>query len=530
LVVEHLRSCDFAEIVVLLRRGEEAAPRRAKALLFSLYAALERRRSGPASELLACEDLSGQLAGIPSLDLGASTEGDAIRVPEDAAARLRSLELDVIVHLGARRLESLAPEVSRHGVWSYRWSDVEAYDGGPSGFWELAERSPVSGVSLLALGRRPADAVLLARGLASTDPDGCLTRNRVKPRMLGSSFVIRKLKELHEAGAVRGDPSAAAPLPPRPPRRTNPSNLEMLRFLAPRLVAKARERLLDVPRRVQWRVAVRMDGAPSFQANGDFNTTGFRFIEAPPGHLFADPFLLRRQGQVYCFFEDLDHATGKGIIACARVSPDGELVDPRPALERPYHLSYPCVFQEGERVYMVPESRRNGTVDLFRATRFPDRWEQVRTLLRGPGLDTTVLRHGGRYWFFVTVREPEGAGEQLLLFHSESLTGALCFHPGNPISADVRYCRSGGAIFTDGGRLIRPSQDCSGTYGRQLHFHQIVALDPDRYREVLLSTIPPWGGLAGTHTYNRCGEVEVLDGKRLEPVPPRGRRGAVNGS
>jgi hypothetical protein len=95
------------------------------------------------------------------------------------------------------------------------------------------------------------------------------------------------------------------------------------------------------------------------------------------------------------------------------------------------------------------------------------------------------LRHSEKYWFFVAVREPSEASGQLLLFHADALDAEPRFHPQNPISADVRYCRPVGAILVQDGRLLRSSQDGSVTYGRQLRFHEIVSLTPDDYREEL---------------------------------------------
>jgi hypothetical protein len=203
------------------------------------------------------------------------------------------------------------------------------------------------------------------------------------------------------------------------------------------------------------------------------------------------------------------------------VSPEGRLGEVQPVLELPYHLSYPFLVEDDGEVFMIPESRRSGSVDLFRAIEFPGRWERVRTLLHAPGVDTTVVHHEGRWWFLVTVREPEGAGEQLLALHADSLGGTLQLDRASPISVDARYARSAGAFFVDRGRLIRPSQDCSTTYGRALNFHEVIRLAPGEYEERLLTTVAPPPGMAGIHTYNRCGAVEVIDAKRLEPV---GRR------
>lgn len=40
-------------------------------------------------------------------------------------------------------------------------------------------------------------------------------------------------------------------------------------------------------------------------------------------------------------------------------------------MERPYHLSYPFLFEYGEQLYMLPESAENRSLDVYRYTHFP---------------------------------------------------------------------------------------------------------------------------------------------------------------
>jgi hypothetical protein len=52
------------------------------------------------------------------------------------------------------------------------------------------------------------------------------------------------------------------------------------------------------------------------------------------------------------------------------------------------------------------------------------------------------------------------------------------------------------------------------SYGRAIRFYEILKLTPSEYEERLIGGVEPrWAaGLKGTHTYNRCGDIEVLDG------------------
>ena len=266
-------------------------------------------------------------------------------------------------------------------------------------------------------------------------------------------------------------------------------------------------------------LAVRSGKSPIVESPPTPDITGFRWIESPKGQFYADPFLIEADGKMWVFYEDYDYARKYGKISCSELR-QGEFGKPVTALDIPsFHLSYPCIFRDGDRLYMIPESDSLGTVNLYRCTRFPDQWEVEKELFRGRAVDTTVWIEAGTHWFFTSIWEPRGGATQLWLFYAESVDGKWTPHPKNPLSTDVRYSRGGGAVFKHNGKLFRPSQDCSRIYGGSFTLNEIVVLDRDNYQEKQFVTVnPEWGKeWVGTHTYCRVGDVEIIDGCRSSP-------------
>lgn len=229
----------------------------------------------------------------------------------------------------------------------------------------------------------------------------------------------------------------------------------------------------------------------------------------------ADPFLFHWQGANWLFYESLDKK-GKGYIGCYKEE-DGKWVQQGRVLEEPWHLSYPQVFEENGRVYMIPESCDfgKGDVSLYEATDFPKGWKKITKLIDRPFADSTILKHE-RHWYMACYTIPPK--ETAELWHAPSLLGPWERHPmWDKINQSRRLKRCGGSFIKREGRLHRVAQDCNSIlYGKRMFMVPIEEISPTDYREggaVLLHHRhkPPYNYC---HTYN---EIHV-DDKRISVV------------
>ena len=123
---------------------------------------------------------------------------------------------------------------------------------------------------------------------------------------------------------------------------------------------------------------------------------------------------------------------------------------------------------------------------------------------------------------FSNVKENGGSSlDALHLFYADSpFADKWTPHSHNPVVKDLRSARPAGRIFMQDGKLIRPSQDSSRRYGYALQFNQIQKLNEDEYAETAVSTFrPPGGKTLATHTYNRAGDLTVIDAIIRRPKP-----------
>ena len=545
-VVDHIGKSDFARLELVVfnaeARPEPVQPppprsaisklidtladrKRRSRLAYSLYERWDRRNTNEANDPLALVDCTERFAQAESYRVTPITKRFVHRFPPEAIQHIRDKNLDVLIRFGFNILRGDILKAAKYGIWSYHHGDNDYYRGGPAYFWEVYEGSPMSGVILQVLTEELDAGKVLYKGLFTTEPGVSHVRNRVQPYWGASTFIIQKLRELQEYGweHLEQNTVKAAPYLGKKKIYTAPGNWEMVRWLGPSLIRRSLRRLVRRPMIQHWRLALRTRAVPLIETPSTAapDVSDFRWIESPKGRFYADPFLLEDNGKVWAFFEDYDYAKEIGRISCAEIRA-GELAQPVVALERPYHLSYPCVFRDGGELYMIPESGSNNSVELYRCTGFPDKWQLEQELFHGRAVDTTVWIEDGVYWFFVTMVEPRGNATQLWLFHADTLTGKWTPHPANPLSTDVRYSRGAGAIFRHQGKLYRPSQDCSEHYGGSFTLNEVVVLNRSEYQEKpQVKVNPVWGdNWVGTHSYGRAGDVEIIDGCARLPVGP----------
>jgi hypothetical protein len=478
-VLGHIQECNYADIVLrVYNAGNNEIPtaprgslvrrtlsllrdaKRRNSIMWTLYDKVDARFAGESRRLLAPRDISNLLNGVPEISVTPISKGFTHRFPPEVVEKIKSYNLDVILRFGFNIIRGEILDLPRYGIWSYHHGDNDFYRGGPPYFWELVEGHPLSGVMLQILNEELDGGTVLCKGLAPTETTLLVSKNRVQPYLLGTTFVIRKMFELHRGGMAELVRKSVVPRTYLGKQKIYraPTNGQVARFLVAPLARKAINRPFRRPTVDHWRLAFRMGRQLPFQNPAALDLSGFRWFESPRGSFYADPFLWECKGRVFCFFEDYSYVSECGRISCGEVTAGCELVDVRPVLEPNYHLSYPFVFEDNGDMFLVPESAQNGTIDLYRATSFPYQWEYVRTMLDAPGLDTTIVWRDGLYWMFTSLSEPRGSSVQLAALFSSSLTGKYEFHYQTPITSDIRLARCAGRVFEHDGALIRPSQ------------------------------------------------------------------------
>ncbi|MCG8469365.1 MAG: hypothetical protein MJB57_14360 [Gemmatimonadetes bacterium] len=527
-MLERIQAGDSAELAYIVMNDGVPAGSRPKGLrgrlgsywknrdklLYLLFQRLDKRRRLTKPDAFATVDTSDLLEGVPVLAVTPRRTKFSDYVSDEDVETVREQELDVLLRLGFRILRGGILESAEAGVWSFHHGDNRVNRGGPAGFWEVLLEWPVTGSILQILNEDLDNGLVLARSWSGTEPVS-VRANKNNYYWKTLSMVPRKLDELHRSGteAFLAEHRAARDPASFYSKRLflAPTNRELWRpfvRLYRRLFAR---KLSTFTGWNQWQLR--------FGLGEGFGTSLWRFesVVPPADRFWADPHVIERDGVYHVFLEEYLYDPGKGRIAHMTIDDAGEVSEPRPVLERPYHLSYPFVFEHDASLYMIPESCEARTIELYRCDRFPDAWSLERVLSSDiDAVDATLVEHEGHWWMFANVRESEGASyhDELFVFWTDDpIRGEWRPHAKNPVISDVRRARPAGAFVRVDGDLIRPSQDCARRYGWGIRLNRVEVLTPDRYEETELALITPefQPDVVGAHSFAQVGRLTMVD-------------------
>lgn len=381
------------------------------------------------------------------------------------------------------------------------------YDGSESEAVALAalldDRSPTITIEELGSGR------VCASGIASLE---------------ASTGLTGRVENLFSRVAALFEIALASPRDAHPalPEREAPAHRGPVAFFLRGLARHGLRTIQNVSvHATHWQVGWRFNYGPGVLETGSLDGPRWHTLEEHDASFFADPFPVVWKGRPCVFFERYDYQTQKGTIFGQPFDLHGPMGAPQLALEEPWHLSYPFLIEHEGELYMVPEASASGAISIYRCAGFPFIWEKVADLLTDiRAADSTIFRHGGRFWMTSVTRDGTGGySDTLTIHHAPDLLGPWQPHAHRPVLIDPRVARPAGAVVERDGVLLRPVQDCSTAYGMRVAVTRIDALTTEKFAQTPVAVIEPdsrWPA-SRIHTVNRWENLECIDGAVSTP-------------
>lgn len=429
----------------------------------------------------------------------------------DDIARIRKHDLDFILRFSYGIIRGAILSAARYGVWSYHHDDEERYRGGPPAFWEIHNGDPITGALLQRLNDRLDGGVVLKKIFVPTI--GMSHARNLQNILQSSTHMVRWVcLDIRASNASYLDD---APSPSMAPIFRAPTDRQVIRFWW-RLVRNWVQYKLANQRVDEWNIGL-VEASPHEFLKESFDPAVEWSTYRERDQMVADPFLVPDAGRVRVLCEEFSWFSETGRILEITRGPDGGLSRGKAAIDEAVHMSYPYTFEHSGALYCIPECGSRREVALYRWDSGTATWMRDTVLLNDiAAVDATVLEVDGRWWLLHS--SDGGVGPwSLYIWTAESLRGPWSPHPGNPVKTDVRSSRPAGQPFWHEGKLYRPVQDGSRSYGGAMAINWIKRLSLTDFQETTVRRIPPkpgWPYPDGIHTLNSFAGLCVIDAKR----------------
>lgn len=526
-VIQNISGSSYAEMSLIVKYEVIGSPvkslknsltGRYNSLLWDIYSKCDNQLVCPYSDPFDQTDIRSAVgSGCRLLKIKVYSEEGELHLVDSDMIKIREIKLDVIIDSGNMRLSKAVCGMALYGVWTGGSSYNSRFLNGPPAFFEVMDNEPTTELTLQMLASRESCDKILYRSWTATDLYS-VKGNRSKAYWKLTNAIIRTLRNLYESGpqVLEEHPEQALRIESGP-RDICPNNSQMMVFLA-RLAAK-RFRLWfrNYTRKEQWILAYSINNPPITEPN----LNELKFIEPPKGTFWADPFPIEKDGKFFIFFEEFLYKSMKAHISVMEMDLDGSYKAPIKILERDYHLSYPFMFEWENNLFMIPETKSNKAIELYRCAEFPHKWELEKTLMQNvQAVDTTLFEKDGLWWLFCNIGGKDFASnDELNIFYSKTPLGPWTPHKRNPVKSDVRSSRPAGRLFYRNGELFRPAQDCSKRMGGAMCLNRVTSLTTEDFKEEFVKRIEAtWvKGLHGVHTLNTAGRLIMMDCFRYVP-------------
>lgn len=481
---------------------------------FSFLAKLERRfLSDDHKRVVAPFEIGDRAGTILRVEPLPTRTGMVHRFSDDNVAKVRALELDLLVRCGAGILRGEILQAAHQGVLSMHHGDNRINRGGPAGFWEVYGRLPATGFIVQRLNEELDGGEVLCRGSFTTRRTYALNEASLLQR--SNLYLKRTIRQIADGRARPEAPTLyAGPLYRAPLlHQTARYAIGLAGWIATGLIRRATRRYLVwhvAFARGQWRSAV------LWRAH---------VVPNPPGRFLADPFPLSLGGKALILVEDYAYRTGRGHISVLEVQGSSAALL-GPAVVEDFHMSFPFTFEYEGATYLVPETSEAKQIRLYRCTGAPTEWEFVGALMEDvEAVDTIIFPREGRWWLLTTIRNGTSNlnDSELYAFHSDSPLGGWKPHAANPIVVDASAGRNGGMI-REGDEIYRIAQTPGfAFYGRGFSIRRITTLTEDAFAEEMVQDVGPdcWSGIEGTHHLSEGAGLVTFDFMRRKRVSRR---------
>ena len=436
-----------------------------------------------------------------------SKNGLIYRYSKSDIDKLAKCNLNLLIRASSGILKGEILNACPNGIISFHHGDNNINRGGPPGYWEVYSGNPQTGFIIQRLTEDLDGGDVLYRGFIKTR--WYYSLNLASLYEITNPFLHKVIEDLTSKIPKYKIHSKS---PYSFPLYTTPNVYQSISYLCMILLRLFKKKFYKLRGKTHnWGIA--------YQFINEWQIVSLRNskkIFNPKNRYFADPFVIKKNGEHYCFVEDFNHVKNKGSISAFKISSNGyeELGE---VLKEDFHISFPFLFEYQNQIFMCPETSAINEIRLYKCDEFPFKWTFYKTIMKNvSAADTVIFYCNEKWWLLTNIDEShiqDHSCQLHVFYNSNPLTEDWKAHELNPVIFDSNSARNGGLII-QGKDIYRIFQKQGfDLYGEGLGIAKIDILNTNKYNEIIVSNVKArfFEKIIGTHTFNFNSGLLVID-------------------
>ena len=267
---------------------------------------------------------------------------------------------------------------------------------------------------------------------------------------------------------------------------------------------------------IEWNIAyIRKNWKTVFNKN--------KIIKIPnsKNRWFADPFVVKQNKFHYIFFEDYNKKNKKGSISCIQINKKNKTKYYKEIIKESFHLSFPFIFKYNKNYFMIPETRENQSIRLYKCIKFPNKWKFFKKIMTNISCVDPIIFKWKKNWILIISKAKNEFLYNKLYIYTSKNPLSVNWKPlsSNPIIESDIFGRNAGLIQESNKKIYRISQAyLPGNYGAFISVNKILSAKKNKYKEKKIKNILPMydKNVRGVHTLNYVKNFTVFDYSKWE--------------
>ena len=265
---------------------------------------------------------------------------------------------------------------------------------------------------------------------------------------------------------------------------------------------------LQAARRMHWGLGVLETPLEDIVGGKNWRV---RWIQNPyRDRWFADPFILDfNDDRIEVLVEEFCYSVNRGRIAHISVDRKNlRITYFKILLDLNTHLSFPLIFRDNGRVYIMPENFESGHQTIYEYEQESDSLINPCIIYSGKLTDAVIFESGGKK-FVLSTEVPEHNGNKLKIFELKA-------NQLSQVSFSIfqnNVARNAGGIFQINNKIYRPAQVCDNNYGEAVEIQEMDTsmLPLIKFSPIVRMKSTSWAFSEGLHTFNTWRGMTIID-------------------